>query len=177
MTLSFSEKLDGKPTHFVHKIWIGLDRNKSILGDVEALRSAHFFFFMPCVERQLCYPDWSTDAPKIHTIRADTKNRWRVGMPIHFVIHNRTPKRFQFAPILPVKAIQKIKIRYTNPNSDYPDVFIDGKRFNVFVKGDLDVLGRLAVNDGFDSVDDFFRYFNTDFEGKIIHWTDFIYSF
>lgn len=28
---------------------------------------------------------------------------------------------------------------------------------------------------GFDSVKDFFRYFNKDFKGKIIHWTDLKY--
>jgi hypothetical protein len=75
MTLSFSTQLGGKPTHFVHKIWIGLDRNKAVLGDREALRAAHFFYFMPCVEKELCHPDWTADAPKIHTIRADPKNR------------------------------------------------------------------------------------------------------
>ena len=30
----------------------------------------------------------------------------------------------------------------------------------------------LAKNDGFDSVDDFFKWFDKDFNGKIIHWTN-----
>lgn len=174
MTLSFSEKLDGKPTHFVHKIWIGLDRNKSILGDREALRSAHFFYFMPCVERQMCYPDWSADAPKIHTIRADGKSRWRVGMPIHFVVKNRTPQRFQFAPILPCKNTQSFEVEWVGND---PIILIDGRHFYEPVHGIDNGMAQLAKNDGFDSVQEFLNYFNHDFKGKIIHWTDFIYSF
>jgi hypothetical protein len=175
MTLSFSTQMGGKPTHFVEKIWTAFNLGE---GEYQLDFVVRGWWIEKC--------DWSKAIDrnllaevgiKIHTIRADQKNRWRVGMPIHFVIHNRTPNRFQFAPILPVKAIQKIKISYTNSNSDYPDVYIDGKRFNVFVKGDMDVLGRLAANDGFESVDDFFRYFSSDFEGIIIHWTDYIYSF
>jgi len=38
-----------------------------------------------------------------------------------------------------------------------------------------DYLKTLARNDGFESVDDFFKWFNADFQGKIIHWTDFKY--
>ena len=34
---------------------------------------------------------------------------------------------------------------------------------------------QLAKNDGFDSVQDFFNWFNEDFNGRIIHWTDFKY--
>ena len=34
---------------------------------------------------------------------------------------------------------------------------------------------QLAINDGFESLKHFFEYFNEDFEGKIIHWTDLKY--
>ena len=37
------------------------------------------------------------------------------------------------------------------------------------------ILRELAKNDGFESVEDFFAYFNKDFKGKIIHWTDLQY--
>jgi len=31
---------------------------------------------------------------------------------------------------------------------------------------------QLAINDGFDCIDDFFAWFNTDFTGKIIWFVD-----
>jgi len=48
-------------------------------------------------------------------------------------------------------------------------VFIDG----VWLPGE-EVL-MVAINDGFDSLKDFFNYFSTNYNGKIIHWTDFKY--
>ena len=33
----------------------------------------------------------------------------------------------------------------------------------------------LAKHDGFNSMEDFFKWFDKDFKGKIIHWTDFRY--
>jgi hypothetical protein len=38
-------------------------------------------------------------------------------------------------------------------------------------------LNKLSKNEGFNLVDDFFRFFNKDFEGKIIHWTNYKYQF
>lgn len=174
MTLSFSTQLAGKPTYFVHKIWIGLDRKKDLLGDKNALWSAHHKYFVRCVDDGLCHPDWNTDSPKIHTIRADTKTRWRVGMPIHFVINNRSPKRFQFAPILPVKAIQEFEIEWFDGS---PIVVIENGHFYNPIVGIDNGMAQLAKNDGFDTIDGFFAYFSSNFKGKIIHWTDYIYSF
>ena len=39
----------------------------------------------------------------------------------------------------------------------------------------LDQMETLAIADGFDSIEDFFKYFTNDFTGKIIHWTDLKY--
>lgn len=36
-------------------------------------------------------------------------------------------------------------------------------------------ISRIAKNDGFANVNDFFEWFSSDFSGKIIHWTDFKY--
>jgi hypothetical protein len=33
-------------------------------------------------------------------------------------------------------------------------------------------IDELARNDGFDSTDQFFCYFDKDFSGRIIHWTN-----
>jgi hypothetical protein len=34
---------------------------------------------------------------------------------------------------------------------------------------------QFVQNDGFDSIEDFFSYFDKGFKGKIIHWTDLRY--
>ena len=62
-----------------------------------------------------------------------------------------------------VKSIQKI---FITPNSEIFRVNIDGKWL------DDSQIEKLALNDGFDSVKDFFNWFSEDFVGKIIHWTD-----
>ena len=45
-------------------------------------------------------------------------------------------------------------------------VEIDGKRLS-----DINI-ERVAKNDGFDSVDDFWSFFNELYQGMIIHWTN-----
>ena len=102
MTLSFTQQINGKPNYFVHKIWRGLNYR---------LLDADFISF--------CYQPWfkkfGETCPmmdginihlKIHTIRSDEHNRWRSGMLIHPVVNNRSPNRFQFAPILHCKSVQ-----------------------------------------------------------------------
>lgn len=57
-------------------------------------------------------------------------------------------------------------------------IYIDGKRFSEYYPGRSTITKRLiklATNDGFETVRDFFKWFNSDFEGKIIHWTEFNY--
>ena len=107
---------------------------------------------------------------KHHTFREDVHDRWKVGMDIHFVINNRTPKYFQFAPIFKVVGIQKLRIQYTTPDGGrwaLPQIYIDGQW--------LPDLETLVQNDGFDSVEDFCHFFKDDWSGKIIHWTDLKY--
>jgi len=36
-------------------------------------------------------------------------------------------------------------------------------------------INHLAKNDGFEGIEDFFKWFNEDFKGKIIHWTNYKY--
>lgn len=159
MTLSFSTQIDGKPTYFIEKIWSGIHENH-LSSNSEGL----FYSDMGKI-----FDNYSTLAPKIHTIRADKKDRWKVGNKIHFVINNRTKNRFQFAPVIPVKSIQKIEIVYWMGCGDYPSVVVGGQTLK------NSEVETLAKNDGFDSVEDFFAWFNSDFKGKIIHWTDFRY--
>jgi hypothetical protein len=111
--------------------------------------------------------------PKKHTIRTDEKNRWKVGINIDFFIGVRTKNMFRFAPKLKVKSIQKIEITYNEVVCEKycsePAIFIDNKPLNIFQIQDL------AVNDGFADESEFCHWFNEDFTGKIIHWTDLKY--
>ncbi|RWX03382.1 hypothetical protein [Flavobacterium cerinum] len=156
MTLPFSTQINGKPTYFMEKIATSL---KEVYGEWLPRKYQHESFDVA----------YASDAkPKHHTIREDLKNRWKVGMFIHFVINNRTPNRFQFAPsVFQCKSIQEIEILHLNKIQQA--IMVDGRYLTVFE------MENLAENDGFDCIGDFFTYFNKDFKGKIIHWTDLKY--
>jgi len=180
MTLSFSTHINGQPTHFVSKIWNSLYN--------EGFDDYHYSIYQMMWLEKFGTGGIDDDLrnkrnPKIHTIRADKSNRWKPGNKIHFVIKNRTPDRFQFAPVLTVKSVQKIDIVWSQKfdgNTGTVIVLIDEKEFGIITiwkqeinnLNNLQGLEELAVNDGFDSVKDFLDYFNDDFSGKIIHWTD-----
>ena len=112
--------------------------------------------------------------PKIHTIREDKKNRWKVGTKIHFFINCRQKNMFRFAPVLPVVDIQRVFMTYLPHLGNGFELSIDGKQLMPYE------IEQLAVNDGFDSVEEFENYFisvmkDDEFSGKLIHWTDFKY--
>lgn len=166
MTLGFSIKIKGKPTYFVEKIWRGL--NLGIGGyQVEFEKRRDWLIKL----NKLKHVSKNADISKIHTIREDKRNRWKVGNDIHFVINNRTKNRFQFAPVLKVKSIQKIFIHVDKGLSSglYRFVKIDNRQLS------NQEIEDLAINDGFENIKDFFDWFNEDFEGKIIHWTNYTY--
>jgi hypothetical protein len=171
MTLGFSTHINGKPTYFVEKIWNGI-------------YEMHYQEYWICFEKELqerniaLHKAPATLSKKIHTIRADPKDRWKPGNKIHMVTGNRTPKRFQFAPVLECVSTQEIEIKWTS--SPYHKIcfglFIEGGLYGTAYGQDkiTDVdktIYDLAINDGFDSLDDFFQFFDEDFTGKIIHWT------
>jgi hypothetical protein len=170
MTLGFSTHINDTPTYFVEKIWESIFQ-KSILCDADE-------FIDKVLEALPGGYQSGTHPPKIHTIRADPKDRWKPGNKIHMVTGNRTPKRFQFAPVLECVSTQEIEIKWTS--SPYHKIcfglFIDGGLYGTAYGQDkiTDVdktIYDLAINDGFDSLDDFFQFFDEDFTGKIIHWT------
>ena len=167
MNLAFSEKINNKPSFFIEKIWFGL-KLKFIHQEEHQLEYLQRHISMFKITWNMCYSCKS----KIHTIRKDPKVRWKVGNKIHFIINNRTKNRFQFAPVLEVKAVQKIEIVYGKTLEDgiIVDAYVDGKLLYY-----AEELQELAQNDGFDTIDDFFAYFSEDFTGIIIHWTDKIY--
>ncbi len=171
MTLGFKTEIKGKPTYFPEKIIAGLDLPDSqimtlfdALGDVTGWTDEEFI-------AGKCNPLFN-HLPKITTIRADPKNNWppKTGL-IHPVIKNRTPERYQFAPTLNCVSVQTIKIKrkIIEAGVSKITVLIDGKKFH------HKKWNTLAVNDGFAFAAEFFNYFDKDFTGKIIHWTDLKY--
>ncbi|WMX16543.1 hypothetical protein [Aureispira sp. CCB-E] len=161
MNLIYKEKFNKKDNHFVLKIWASIlaMNNHSFCS----LYNQYYNGYR--LKTGVEWGDYNKSVkPKIHTIRADKKDRWKVGTKIHFVINPYDTKRFQFAPILKVTAIQTIQIR--NIFNDANGVSIDGRELS------KEEIQELAFNDGFDTVKDFWDYFKwKDFEGKIIHWT------
>ena len=180
MILPFSTQLNGKPTYFVEKIWDGLLRHvvKRDFEYIAHLNSHENQFgkhwdYLPEEKGRMTNP-------KIHTIREDKKERWKPGTKIDFFINCRKKNMFRFAPVLPVVSVQKVEIVWVELfGKKVAHVFIEDNFFaKVKFDGDLIVKGdmlQLALNDGFDSIEDFFAYFNEDFTGKLIHWTDLKY--
>jgi len=186
MILPFRTKFkDGKKTNFPFKIWKGLQLG---IGDYQVGFKVRFEWLEKCFENGCIskqnwneYFGWMPS--KIHTIRADKKNRWKAGNKIHFVINNRTKDYFQFAPVLECRSVQEIEIIWGKPENPLFDVrvYIDQKLFYQRIGGVSSAFRRLQMEelaqlDGFDSVEDFFKWFSTDFKGKIIHWTNFRYE-
>lgn len=179
MTIAFSTQwpknmpkhMAGKPTYFVEKIFNAFTYNCTEKVDKTILEEYAVGLFVRG------YRGPFSGRPKVHTIREDKKNNWKPGNDIHFVINNRTPDRFQFAPVIKCVSVQNFKISYhiiknwdgTIKNDNAPMIRIDGRVLNGTEAKDL------ALNDGFDSLEDFLSWFNKDFNGKIIHWTDLKY--
>ena len=189
MTLGFSTKIDNKPTRFPEKIW------QSLMQDVGLTDKVYYKWHgeggILDYNMGNTYDDGLFDIhPKKHTIRFMTPERasqW-IGKKIHFVIGNRTPQRFQFAPLINVTGIQKMNFKF---NVGHIEIEIDEEVWaEVFHHGFDDVyeytsdLLELAKNDGFEDVESFIKYFNPHQiqdglkKGKfpyLIHWTDLKY--
>lgn len=121
---------------------------------------------------------------KKHTLRIDQHERWKKGNSIQFATGARTKRYHQFEEG-ECKSTQKIEILEVDYRTDRSYTYTEEIRGVVFwksfiVKIDGNTLGItqiavLAHNDGFETTDDFFRWFIDGFSGKIIHWTDFKY--
>ena len=188
MILPFSTQLNGKPTYFVEKILRGILNEHSHKGlglaeciyqSGEALKYQNVDDIFTVIENKV--------KPKLHTIREDKNDRWKAGTKIDFFINCRQPTMFRFAPVLPVVSTQKIEIVNSGGILNYASIYIDGELFlnnynpHQVIKGvksddeKEEKIIKLAQNDGFDTIEDFLAYFNKDFKGKIIHWTDLRY--
>lgn len=104
---------------------------------------------------------------KIHTIREDKHNRWKAGKIIHFATGVRTKNYNCFKEGVCV-SVQTIEIKHNKNVCKVLSrtVIVDGRELEP-----TEIL-RLAKNDGFKTKNDFFDWFNKDFKGKLIHWTN-----
>lgn len=161
MVLGFKTIWNGQPTYFVDKIL--------------ALVEPNFRHHHP--------------RPKIHTIRKG--QRWKKGMLLHMATGVRTPQYEQFNQGYPelerCTHEQKIEIKQVDnqdkDNLEYLywvwdrskdgdmhylfEVHIDGRKLLYYE------ITEIAVNDGFEDAESFFRWFGfADFTGQLVHWTD-----
>lgn len=166
-------ELAGEPNCFISKIWMGLD-----MPDKKDIHEQYATVHVAKIGKHWDVPD-SPIRPKIHTLRHDLHNRWQPGKDIHFTINNRTKNSFRFAPVVKCTAVQYLDIAR---DGEIIQVYISSKEdrsdMATFYYQDWKVtlsktkMLELAQNDGFDSIDDFFSYFNESCQLKLIHWTD-----
>lgn len=110
---------------------------------------------------------------KIHTIRKDPHARWKAGRKIHMATGVRT-KNYKCFKEDDCDSIESFDISYIGNLC----VRINGivrfikKENNLY---DTEFIMMLTKNDGFDSPEDFLKYFHSNFHGVIVHWTNFRY--
>jgi hypothetical protein len=126
------------------------------------------------------FVDRILNGSKIHTIREDSKSRWKQGRVIQMATGVRTKKYNKFTEQICIST-QKFQIIWNIPfGEEYKGrlfkVFIDDRCMNNnFWHTKESMLEVIARHDGFDSVNDFLDWFSEDFTGKLIHWTDLKY--
>jgi len=166
MNLSFSRKIKKENTYFPEKIIRGLE-----LLEYKKMTLLDFLYEVTPESEWMDITDFQKLTPKITTLREDKKDRWKSGNDIHFVINNRTPQRFKFAPVVKCVSTQNVSVTNNPKNGRYITIREDNEsRILCPEKEKL-----VAINDGFHSVDDFYSWFNQDWNGKIIHWTNLKY--
>ena len=181
MTLGFMQKWEnGEPTYFIEKIWNSFVIS-STPSTIDNTAVQHFYYDQLQRNQFGEGQDLSAEhTPKLHTIRFLNKRQaaiWsKKGRMIDFVINNQTPNRFQFAPRVAVQSVQRISIlkRVLTGISAYRP------ESNTMQYLSSETIETLAINDGFDSLEQFWEYFNEKTieayakKGKyphLIHWT------
>lgn len=107
---------------------------------------------------------------KLHTIREDRTNRWKVGNKIHHSLHVRQ-KNYECFLLNKCEGVQMILLVMKGKTLH---ITIDRRRLK------YSEIMLLAKNDGFKDLADLMEWFMRDEErtmwaGKIIHWTDLKY--
>lgn len=117
---------------------------------------------------------------KIHTIREDKHRRWRAGVNITFATGVRT-KNYNCFKKGKCTGFQNIKMRWQGTRFIMAIDYVIMVDFNTaaawcqYNNNGFEFLKRFAANDGFSTVEDFFKWFDKDFAGVLIHWTNFKY--
>ena len=161
MTLGYKKYFPGgEPTHFKEKVLLSHEHPLGEKVDVQIDNYDHI---------------WHTNLyPKGHSICYDVHERWRPGLDIHHVYGNLTKERNCFL-VNKCVWVQRISI-FEIPVVDEEEQKVDRDQPPMKV---IMVNGRfmpwqkcleIAINDGFDSLEHFFSFFNQDFSGKIIIW-------
>lgn len=129
---------------------------------------------------------------KIHSIRSGA--RWSAGMPLHMATGVRTKQYEQFnngvEGLGVVTSVQMVNIAFRSPEHcwiaidhciKYSRAATDTTEKNTFSPtGEVEVpkhmfgvnfFEQFYKNDGFDTAEDFWKFFNAPFVGQLIHWT------
>lgn len=177
MQLKFSTKfpahkpgLKGQETMFAEKIVKSLDNKKNKINADQFKTVMNWMV----VNKKFNFP-YYLNLPKnykgkIHTMREDKIGKWNEGDQIDPMMVEGTTGLFRFLPPIICKGIQRVKIEYFMGCGNYPNVFIDGQLLS------NDEFEQYVINDGFDNPEQFCLYFDKDWKGKLIHWTNFKYS-
>ncbi len=112
---------------------------------------------------------------KKHTIRLDPHNRWKRGNSIQMATGVRT-KNYNCFKETECTSVQRVYMSYAYNN--IIEISVNGRQLHKF----SDKM-ELALNDGFDTWDEFFDWFHpliekTEdnwLEANLIHWTDLRY--
>lgn len=99
---------------------------------------------------------------KIHTMRYDVNDRWRFGILIQHAHGQRTKQYECFANGM-CTATQRVTILINNLGRS---ILIGDRALNYQQQK------KFALNDGFDNLEDFWRYFDKSGTLKLVHWTD-----
>lgn len=108
---------------------------------------------------------------KIHTLRLDPHDRWQPGKTMHMATGVRTKQYHNFKTD---KCIGYERI--TMEMFPAFTLYIGNIAFPNYL------IEQFAVNDGFESIEDMYRWFYSEYPKerfiylKLIHWTDFWYS-
>ncbi len=162
MTLGFKTKFPwGEPTYFMQKIIASVpvpeDDPQSSPGNM-----------------------FQSYTPKIHTIREG--QRWKAGDLLHMATGVRTKQYHRFNENIRslwfVKSVQRFDLKLRSP--DVCILFIDKNIMYSKNAGEgstvihgLEWMEQFVKNDGFESIEQFFRWFKEPVDnGQIIHWTD-----
>lgn len=108
--------------------------------------------------------EYIANGHKIHTICEDKKQRYKVGMNLQHSTGVRT---------------KKMKIHIENLCTRIDNVFINPRDQTVSVNNRLLTEFEKQVfifNDGFDTIEDFWKWFNVPANYRLIQWTKFKYG-